>query len=928
MKVLSLACLLVAGASAMQLKNKAAMQYKEEVKQMHVEADKFANTHVGEHYAAVDQRLQTMSNDEALNELRRRGVSDDLLVMMQDLISTQKPLPPSTIGKAFKNVVDKINEMISFVQMEYDVAELTCRSALEDLRSEINAEQANMDTIEAHMGETQSFLIDWNNRKDEAEKNIKTATEQLESHKAWCEREVAATQEVIRINTQDYEQANMVYTKSMEKCVEKAASQVTGDKRPADPVTSVNLLEQDLDRDVAAHTEHGEVLLRCVNWMGRSFITFEKPEIAKAVLSMSHARHSKLHRRLTQAFLGDDALAPVEVAAPQSAANSTEKKEFSPLTIEATSGSDPVGLIIPDALKNAGCTDSIGNMTSDKFKEMCVKVKESIAELVDQVKYELNLQKQYLAETRRNCSHIEKELNEELEAYNEIKGTAESRIAMLTARYTQLQSDSRTALANYEQRKAEFASKLDTCKVSFSQAITGACAAKKIKKEITAISVAPINPIIECQVTAWNEPQAMCSANCGKEGVKTLSRTVTVDPTPVWGAPCPALTAERVCNRVTCPVDCVVGSWNPFTPCSAKCNVGTKFRYKDVIVEPRYKGQACGDVEGLEFCNQEACDQDCDLYAWTDFTPCDRACNAGHKTRSRPIKKEKKGDGYCPPILDDRRLEIVKCNTQRCPDVKPVCESKLDVILLIDTSGSIGQDGFAASKQFAKNFVNQMTLSADSVAVGVIAFSDKPTIVMPLNYTRSEVLASIDSGILWDAGLTCTASALTMAGQLLDNGARPGAMPVVIVVTDGMPTGLDPDWNEWWDTPGNAEGLRRRARLMFLAVGSAIEEADMMSWATDEGKTNNYAHIQDYTILTKALDELIITTCPEIGTPSNSFTQEQSGFLGRKPVLVDASMRAQYNHKGVMWGSQRKVFLATQSDTNPLADVTMDSFRY
>merc|ERR1711871_1646819 len=71
----------------------------------------------------------------------------------------------------------------------------------------------------------------------------------------------------------------------------------------------------------------------------------------------------------------------------------------------------------------------------------------------------------------------------------------------------------------------------------------------------------------------------------------------------------------RACNddptQNHCPIDCEVGQWGHWSPCTKKCGSGGTYRTRKVTVSPMFGGAACPalrePVHGLTSCNEHKC---------------------------------------------------------------------------------------------------------------------------------------------------------------------------------------------------------------------------------------------------------------------------------------------------------------------------------
>ena len=106
-------------------------------------------------------------------------------------------------------------------------------------------------------------------------------------------------------------------------------------------------------------------------------------------------------------------------------------------------------------------------------------------------------------------------------------------------------------------------------------------------------------------------------------------------------------------------------------------------------------------------------------------------------------------------------------NGQPLPvDVAPVSTDGLEVVLLIDTSGSMNERAaLASAKSAAVGFLEELPAA---VAVGVVGFADTPSLVSPLTTDRNALRASLDQ--LQAIGKTAMYDAIVFGETLFSGG--------------------------------------------------------------------------------------------------------------------------------------------------------------
>jgi collagen type VI alpha len=150
------------------------------------------------------------------------------------------------------------------------------------------------------------------------------------------------------------------------------------------------------------------------------------------------------------------------------------------------------------------------------------------------------------------------------------------------------------------------------------------------------------------------------------------------------------------------------------------------------------------------------------------------------------------------------------------------CDGQLDVVFLIDSSGSIHEDRYAIVLDFIANITNALETRPGRTHIGALTFSDNAFMDMPIGefQQKEDVLYALKS-MSYRRGRTNTAAALRMMYNEMFtavNGDRDAAPNVAFVVTDGLST----------VNPENTipEAIRARIAGVHVIVASVENDAN------------------------------------------------------------------------------------------------------
>merc|ERR1719510_2195752 len=196
------------------------------------------------------------------------------------------------------------------------------------------------------------------------------------------------------------------------------------------------------------------------------------------------------------------------------------------------------------------------------------------------------------------------------------------------------------------------------------------------------------------------------------------------------------------------------------------------------------------------------------------------------------------------------------------PTFRIKCETATELVFLVDSSGSVGQENVKNTGTFLKDVVNQLPVGEDNTRVGVVQFSGmhdndhvynkfyhtleialtKGTTIARLNKTFENMKwhAKKGGGTLNDP-MTYTGEAIhhVLNDKHMFKASRKGAKKILVVITDGQSNSFDDNFN----VSDMADEARNQSiEVMAVGIGDfkGKEEERELLHDIAGGKKENY----------------------------------------------------------------------------------------
>ena len=194
------------------------------------------------------------------------------------------------------------------------------------------------------------------------------------------------------------------------------------------------------------------------------------------------------------------------------------------------------------------------------------------------------------------------------------------------------------------------------------------------------------------------------------------------------------------------------------------------------------------------------------------------------------------------------------------------CFPAVDVMLVIDRSGSMAGQKYTDAKQACSNFVQNLHFSTNADQAGLASYNSTATLDQKLT-NNVQILNQAIHSLPGANGSTSISSGLqTAQTELVSSRHNPQALPVLVLLTDGLPTGSD--------TPSNAlyaasQAKNAGTRIFTVGLGADADPVLLQGIASSPGDFYFTTNSAQLTALFNAISTVICRPPTNIIGPTN-----------------------------------------------------------
>jgi len=205
------------------------------------------------------------------------------------------------------------------------------------------------------------------------------------------------------------------------------------------------------------------------------------------------------------------------------------------------------------------------------------------------------------------------------------------------------------------------------------------------------------------------------------------------------------------------------------------------------------------------------------------------------------------GEYECGEADPEPITVIEKCKT-----------AKVDLVFVLDSSGSVTAKNFEKVKGFVKDFLKDADIDNDAVRVGVNVYSSLSTVSFNLNTysSKADVFNAIDAVPFKGQGTRTGLALEKMKYEMFTaaNGDRDGVGNVAIVIADG----------ESSDSPIPKADAAREAGIYMYAIGVGLANTEELEGIANKPSDEHVFSIEDFDALKDLGSKVLTAVCETV----------------------------------------------------------------
>ena len=174
-----------------------------------------------------------------------------------------------------------------------------------------------------------------------------------------------------------------------------------------------------------------------------------------------------------------------------------------------------------------------------------------------------------------------------------------------------------------------------------------------------------------------------------------------------------------------------------------------------------------------------------------------------------------------------------------CTDKKAFAghPKKIDLVLALDESGSVGYRNFNIMKTFIQDIISHFVVSYSATRVAVVTWSTKVDLEFGFNeYINSDgVIEDIRKRVKYSGGWTATGNALNLIRRRLFSQSPLDAKKVLFIITDGRSN------RQTYNPNTEARHLKNSGVEIFaFGIGKSVHDPELIAIASEPTKTHKF----------------------------------------------------------------------------------------